>query len=370
LGPRVARHVCLLWEFGGEFFDFDEQRPGVVNVDAVGEEDDSACAGHGEEHPGVDGEAEDCGLRHRCAMGDQRGFDGEFEGADGSRGAGDQVGEICKRDCEPGGDAIDRQAEEKDSGGEDHAFAGPDDDGLNKKKKRAGNTEAAGSVEGEGDPVLDLREFWIDGQTGEEALDRRLQAASCDQKDEKADGGDGEGDIRDETKMRGSDAAYGADKHQDEDEDVEELFEDHGAEDDGGRGVEVAGIGEDAHDVADAQGKDVVGGERGHEDPGADTEVSTEGTLTAGHHLAPADAAKGVTGEGEAEDAENPCGMRYAQGEDMGEGDSAEGVPEEKGADEQAGDGLHQVAVAAGFGCGGHAGNQPSEQGWGVAMRW
>src|SRR5260370_42380880 len=97
--------------------------------------------------------------------------------------------------------------------------------------------------------------------------------------------------------MRRGDAAYGGDEHQDEDKDVEEFFEDDGAEDDGGRGAEVARVGEDAHDVADAQGKNVVGGQRGHEDAGADEEVGAEGALPARHHLGPADAAPGGAGK-------------------------------------------------------------------------
>src|SRR5260370_21879655 len=130
---------------------------------------------------------------------------------------------------------------------------------MEEKRQGAGNAEAAGGVEGEGDPVLDFGEFGIDGQAGEEALYGRLEAAGGDEKNEQADGGDGEGDICDETQMRRGDAAYGGDEHQDEDEDIEEFFEDDGAENDGGRGAEVAGVGEDAHDVADAQGEDVVG---------------------------------------------------------------------------------------------------------------
>src|SRR6266702_4251625 len=109
--------------------------------------------------------------------------------------------------------------------------------------------------------------------------------------------------------MRRGDAAYGGDEHQDKDKDVEEFFEDDGAEDDGGRGAEVAGVGEDAHDVADAQGENVVGCEGGHEDTGADEEVSADGTSRARHHLGPADAAQGIAGEGEAEDAEDPGRM-------------------------------------------------------------
>ena len=307
LGASLCSAGYLLRQLGGEFFDFDEERPVVVDADAVGEEDDAACSGDGDQHPGVDGEAEDGGLRDRGAVADEGGFDGEFEGADGSGGAGDQVGEVRKGDGEPGADAIDRQAEEIDGGDEDHAFAGPDDDGLKEKQERAGDAEAAGGVEGESDPVLDFGELGVCGQAGEEALDGRLQAAGCDEKDEQADGGDGEGDIGDEAQMRRGDAAYGGDEQEDEDEDVEEFFEDDGAEDDGGRGAEVAGVGEDAHDVADAQGKDVVGGERGHEDAGADEEVGADGARAAGHHLGPADAAQGVAGEGEAEDTEDPC---------------------------------------------------------------
>jgi hypothetical protein len=51
-----------LWEFGGEFFDFYEQRPVIVDADAMHEEDDSTRTGDGDEHPGVNGEAEDSGL--------------------------------------------------------------------------------------------------------------------------------------------------------------------------------------------------------------------------------------------------------------------------------------------------------------------
>ncbi len=199
------------------------------------------------------------------------------------------------------------------------------------------------------------------GKAREEALDWWLQAACCDEKDDETDGGDGERDVCDEAKMRCGDAAYGGDEHQDEDEDVEELFEDDGAEDDGGRDAEVVGVGEDAHDVADAEGKDVVGGERGHEDAGADQEVGADGAGAAGHHLGPANAAESVAGEGEGEDADDPWRMGKAQGEDLGEGDSAEGVPEEEGTDEQAGDGLEEIAAGSGCGGGGHAGTQSSE---------
>lgn len=58
--------------------------------------------------------------------------------------------------------------------------------------------------------------------------------------------------------------------------------------------------------------------------------------------------------------------MREAEGEDLVEGDSAEGVPEEEGADEQAGDGLVQIAAGA-AGCGGdaHADTRVDQEMWG-----
>ena len=62
--------------------------------------------------------------------------------------------------------------------------------------------------------------------------------------------------------------------------------------------------------------------------------------------------------------------MDGTQSEDLVEGDSAEGIPEEEGADEQAGDGLQQVAVAAGCGYGAHAENRSSEQAWIVVARY
>jgi len=71
LGPRVARRINSLWHLGGEFFDLDEERPVVVDADAVNEEDDSTRAGDGDEHPGVDSETEDRGLRHGCTVIDQ-----------------------------------------------------------------------------------------------------------------------------------------------------------------------------------------------------------------------------------------------------------------------------------------------------------
>lgn len=47
--------------------------------------------------------------------------------------------------------------------------------------------------------------------------------------------------------------------------------------------------------------------------------------------------------------------MRGAQREDLGEGDSAEGVPEEEGTDEETGDGLQQVSALVDCRCSSHA---------------
>ena len=52
--------------------------------------------------------------------------------------------------------------------------------------------------------------------------------------------------------------------------------------------------------------------------------------------------------------------MGGMQGEDVVEGDSAEGVPEEESADEKAGNGLQKVAATGGRGGGAHAGTRRS----------
>jgi hypothetical protein len=172
-----------------------------------------------------------------------------------------------------------------------------------------------------------------------------LKAAGKDQEDDEADGGDCERDVRDEAKVWSDDAANGRDEEKNEDEDVEEFFEDDGAENGGGGCVEVIRVSEDAHDVADAEGENIVGGERGHEDAGADLEVALDGASAARHHLAPTETAQAVTGEGEADDAKDPCGMDETESKDLVEGDSAEGVPKEEGADEQAWNGLIEIAA-------------------------
>ena len=81
--------------------------------------------------------------------------------------------------------------------------------------------------------------------------------------------------------------------------------------------------------------------------------------------MSPADAAEGIASEGETEDAEDPCGMNGAECEDLIEGDSAEGVPEEKGTDEKAGDGLVEVT-----GLGGRGGGVHAETGPGLLWEW
>jgi hypothetical protein len=98
------------------------------------EEDEPAGAGDGDEEPGMEGEAEECGgLRHARAVADERGFDGPLEGAYGSGGAGDEVREVGDGDGLPGADAVGDEADELCGGDEDHAFAGPDDGGLDEK---------------------------------------------------------------------------------------------------------------------------------------------------------------------------------------------------------------------------------------------
>ncbi|MDE1177403.1 MAG: hypothetical protein PW789_12495 [Edaphobacter sp.] len=129
------------------------------------------------------------------------------------------------------------------------------------------------------------------------------------------------------------------------DEDVEELFEDDGREDGRGRGSEIGGVGEDTHDVADAEGQDVVGGQRGHQDAGADLKAGAAGA----HHAGPAKAAQGVAGEGEAEDTGDPDWVLEAERAELGGVDSTEGIPEEEGADEKARDGFDEI-TAAGLG--------------------
>src|SRR5580698_4422208 len=100
------------------------------------QEDNSPSTRDRDEHPSMNCEAEDRSLRLRDAMARQRSLDSEFEWTDGTRRAGDQVREVGKRDRKPGADAVDGQAEKKERGGEDHAFARPDDGRLQQKKQR------------------------------------------------------------------------------------------------------------------------------------------------------------------------------------------------------------------------------------------
>ena len=82
--------------------------------------------------------------------------------------------------------------------------------------------------------MFDLCEFGICGQARKESLDGRLQATSRNQKDEQTDGGNSERDVGDQVEAGSGDPTYCGDEHEHEDEDVEELFEDHGTEDGGG----------------------------------------------------------------------------------------------------------------------------------------
>ena len=80
----------------------------------------------------------------------------------------------------------------------------------------------------------------------------------------------------------------------------------------------------------------------------------------------PANTTEGVAGSSEEEDAEDPDGTGKAECADFGEADAAKGVPEEKAADEQAGDGFEEVLPARG---GGHARGSPAGRKGGVDGR-
>jgi hypothetical protein len=75
LGASLCSARELLGEFGGELFDFYEEGFVVVHADAMDEEDEAACSSDGDEHPGVDGEAEDCSLGDGGSMIGERGLD-------------------------------------------------------------------------------------------------------------------------------------------------------------------------------------------------------------------------------------------------------------------------------------------------------
>ena len=85
-------------------------------------------------------------------------FTAQLEGADRSRGTGDQIGEVGEGDGLPGADAVDGQTDEVRLRDEDHALAGPDDDRLC-QQAAASRRCRCGGVEREQDPVLDLRQL-------------------------------------------------------------------------------------------------------------------------------------------------------------------------------------------------------------------
>ena len=281
-------------------------------------------------------------LRCDCSVADERGPDGQLEGADGSGRAGDEIGKISGGDGLPGADAVYDKADEVSGGDEDHALAGPDNGGLKKKQERADDADLADAIQRKEEPVFDLGEPGVLWEFGEEFTDGLFEHPCAEDEDEESDSGDGQRQVRDEAVVRGYAGAHEGDEEKDQREDVEQLFKDDGAEDGRRRGSEIARVGEDAHDVADAQGQDVVGGQRGHQDAGADTETSPGGA----HHVSPSDAAQGVAGEGEDEDTDDPDRVHEPQSADLGEGDAFEGVPEEKSADYQSRNGLEEIAAA------------------------
>ena len=78
------------------------------------------------------------------------------------------------------------------AGEEDHALAGPDDEGLEEQEQRAGNADVDQAVEGEGDPMLDLGDFGIVAVAGEGAVEGGLERAGAEDERQQANGGDGE----------------------------------------------------------------------------------------------------------------------------------------------------------------------------------
>ena len=320
-----------------------------MDLDAVDEEDDSPCSGDGDEEPGVEGEAVEGGMGLAGPVTDEGGFDGPFKGSNGSRRAGNEVGEIGHGDGLPWADAIDDEIDDPRTGDEDHAFAGPDHKGLHEEKERSEDPDLTDAVEGKQEPALNLvqlrRLAGVLVETGKEALNDGLEGSGTEDHDEQSRRRDDEKHFGGKARVRVDSLTHKGDEEKNEDEDIEEFFEDDGGKDGGRRSSEVAGVGEDAHDVADAEGHDVVGRERGHENASADGKARSGGT----HHLGPSHATQGVAGDGEADDTSYPTGMNQAKRAYLFKRDAAKGVPEEEGADEQTRYRFEEIA-AAGFG--------------------
>ncbi len=302
-----------------------------MDADAVEKEDEAACSGDGDEHPGVDREAEDGGGAFGGSVGYEGRLGGPLEGADGSGRAGEHVGEVGEGDGLPGAEGVGGEVDEADGGDEDHTLAEPDDEALHQQGEAAADAELAEGFDGHEQPVFKLVDKLVAGEGGEESAEGRGEVTRSEHEDKQADDGDEDGDVGGVADLLRQVAAHGGDEDEADDEDVEELFEDDGGEDGGGGGTEIAGVGKDAHDVADAEGEDVVGGHGGHEHSGAGLEAGAAGT----HHAGPADAAQRVADDGEADDAGDPGGMLEAEGAELRGVDAAEGIPEEKGADEK-----------------------------------
>ena len=247
----------------------------------------------------------------------------------------------------PGAGCAGGDAEDAGRGEELQGLAAPDDDGLDEQEERAGDADVADALKGEDDPVFELEKEGLFGEFGEEAADRGFEGAGSYEEDQKGDEGEGEEGVGGNAEVRRSAGAEEDDEEADEDEDVEELFEQDGGEDNGGGRLEVGGVREDAHDVADAEGQDVVGGERGHEDAGAGEDGGSGGA----HHAMPAEDAERVADDAEGDEAGDPDGRDEVEGAELVGRDALaavvagpEGVPEEEGADEETGEGLEDLA--------------------------
>jgi len=118
--------------------------------------------------------------------------------------------------------------------------------------------------------VFDFFKCGVLRKSQKKTAEHRLQRAGAEQEDEQANGRDKEEDFCNGTGMAIDIASHKGGKEKNEDKDVEKLFEDDRTEDDRRRCPEVGSIGKDAHNVANPEGQDIIGGDRGHKNSGAD----------------------------------------------------------------------------------------------------
>ena len=289
----------------------------------------------------MEGEAVEGGLDGVGSMADEGCLGGHLEGSDAARGAWDEEREVRVGYRLPGAGGAGAEADDVSERDELQAFAGPDEDSFQEEQKRTGYADVADAFESQDDPVLELEEEGFFGESDEQAADGCFKGTGSDQKDDKGHEGEGKEGVRGEAEVTRGVGTEEDDEKADQDEDVEELLEDDGGEDDGRCGLEVGRVGEATHDVADAEGQDIVGGERGHEDAGA----GEAGCAGGAHHAVPAEDAHRVADDAEADEAEDPDGGDDVEGAKLVGGDAEvfsgfgveprpEGVPKEEGTDE------------------------------------